>query len=253
MLVRIVLFVALLSFVTFDGAHAQGFFDRIKKAVGSKVNVEGGTDKIITTPAGLSEGEISAGLREALRVGTEQVVSQLGQNGGFSDDSNIRIPLPSSLAQVERVLGRFGMSYLTADLEARLNSAAEVATPKAKTLFVAAISEMSIEDAYRILRGPNDSATSYLRSKMGADLEKEMEPIVRRALSDAGAIKAYDAVIKDYDNLPYMPDVKADLRSYVVDKTMDGIFFYVAKEEAAIRENPAKRTTDILKKVFAAQ
>jgi hypothetical protein len=31
---------------------------------------------------------------------------------------------------------------------------------------------------------------------------------------------------------------------------MDGIFLYVGREEAAIRKNPAARTTDLLKRVF---
>jgi len=31
---------------------------------------------------------------------------------------------------------------------------------------------------------------------------------------------------------------------------MDGIFYYLAQEEAAIRQNPLKRTTDILRRVF---
>ncbi|MDH3393507.1 MAG: DUF4197 domain-containing protein [Desulfobulbaceae bacterium] len=34
---------------------------------------------------------------------------------------------------------------------------------------------------------------------------------------------------------------------------MDGIFYYVAKEEAAIRENPVRQTTDLLKRVFGAK
>ena len=34
---------------------------------------------------------------------------------------------------------------------------------------------------------------------------------------------------------------------------MDGVFYYLAKEEAAIRNNPAKRTTDLLAKVFSRQ
>jgi len=34
---------------------------------------------------------------------------------------------------------------------------------------------------------------------------------------------------------------------------MDGIFYYIAKEEAAIRQNPVKRTTELLKRVFGAQ
>ena len=35
-----------------------------------------------------------------------------------------------------------------------------------------------------------------------------------------------------------------------LDAALSGVFFYLAKEEAAIRENPAARSTDLLKKVF---
>jgi hypothetical protein len=51
--------------------------------------------------------------------------------------------------------------------------------------------------------------------------------------------------------LPFVPDVKADLTNHVLEKAIAGIFLYLGKEEAAIRENPAKRTTELLKKVFA--
>ena len=55
-----------------------------------------------------------------------------------------------------------------------------------------------------------------------------------------------------YDTIPFVPDVKADLTGYVVQKALEGIFFYIAKEEAAIRNDPAARTTELLKKVFGA-
>jgi hypothetical protein len=48
-----------------------------------------------------------------------------------------------------------------------------------------------------------------------------------------------------------VPDVKADLTNYVFEKEITGIFLYLGKEEAAIRETPAKRTTDLLNKIFA--
>jgi len=34
---------------------------------------------------------------------------------------------------------------------------------------------------------------------------------------------------------------------------MNGIFHYLAQEEAAIRQNPAKRTTELLKTVFGSK
>lgn len=59
--------------------------------------------------------------------------------------------------------------------------------------------------------------------------------------------------MKKYRSIPLMPEVKADLNGYVVEKGMDGIFHYMAKEEAAIRRDPAKRTTELLRKVFGGK
>jgi hypothetical protein len=115
---------------------------------------------------------------------------------------------------------------------------------------VDAIAAMTIQDAAKILNGPDDSATQYFRKSMGPGLAKEMEPIVDSTLAEAGAVQAYDSMMGQYKAIPFMPDAKADLTDYVVDKGLDGIFHYVAKEEAAIRNNPAARTTDLLKKVF---
>ena len=88
---------------------------------------------------------------------------------------------------------------------------------------------------------------------MSPALAENMRPVVEDSLSEVGAIQAYDNVMGAYSSLPFVPDVKADLTDYVIEKGMDGIFHYVAKEEAAIRRDPAKRTTDLLKRVFGAK
>jgi hypothetical protein len=202
--------------------------------------------------SGLTVEEIGAGLKDALRVGSETVVGQLGRVDGFNTDPKIHIPLPKQLDSVKSVLDKVGMSGLLKDLELKLNRAAEVATPKAKKLFSQAITEMSFDDIKKIYEGPKDAATQYFKSKMSPSLEKEMEPVINNSLSEVGAVHAYDNVVKEYRSVPFVPDVKADLTSYVIEKGMDGIFYYMAEEEAAIRENPAKRTTDLLKRVFGA-
>jgi len=205
-----------------------------------------------TGQTGISLEEIGAGLKDALRVGSENVVARLGRVDGFNTDSAVHIPLPKQLDTVKSVLDKVGMSSMLKDLELKLNRAAEVATPKAKKLFSQAITEMSFEDAKKIYEGPEDAATQYFRSKMSPGLAKEMEPVVNKSLSEVGAVQAYDNVMKEYQSVPFVPDVKADLTNHVVDKGMDGIFYYMAKEEAAIRTNPAARTTDLLKRVFGA-
>jgi hypothetical protein len=201
----------------------------------------------------LTTGEIGAGLKDALLVGSENVVSQLGSLDGFNLDPAIHIPLPEQFSTVKSVLGRVGMTSLLDDLELKLNRAAEVATPKAKALFGKAISEMTFEDVMNIYNGPEDAATRYFQDKMTPPLAKEMQPVVEQSLAEVGAVQAYDNVMGEYRSIPFVPDVKADMTTYVVEKGMDGIFYYMAKEEAAIRQNPAKRTTGLLQRVFGAK
>lgn len=200
----------------------------------------------------LTDQDVGSGLKEALRVGTDNVVSRLGKSGGFSDDPAIHIPLPDSLNTVKSTLSKVGMSSSLDDLELRLNRAAEVATPKAKALFLDAISAMTLQDVKGIFNGPDDAATRYFQEKMTPELTKEMRPIVEQSLAEAGAVESYDSVMAQYKDIPFVPDVKANLTDYVLEKGTGGIFHYLAVEEAQIRKNPAKRTTELLKRVFGS-
>ena len=233
----------LISFaVASTPAESGGLSDLFKSfGFGSSSNSDAST---------LTAAEISDGLRDALRVGSERVVETLGRTDGFYKAPDVHIPLPGSLKKVQKVLATVGRTKLADDLELRLNRAAEAAVPKARTLFVDAISQMTIEDAKNILTGPNDSATQYFRGKMSDRLATEMTPIVDTQLANVGAIASYDKMMARYKDIPFVPDIKADLTNYVVGKAIDGVFLYLAREEAAIRENPAKRTTELLKKVF---
>jgi hypothetical protein len=231
--------------------HAQ-FGDLLKKGQ----DLLGGSSGKSTTGSSvgdLTTNEIAQGLKEALRVGSGRVVSQVGRTDGYNADPAIHLPLPGSLKTVQSTLKAAGMSGMLDDLELRLNRAAEVAAPKAKKMFIDAISEMTLDDARRIYDGPKDSATRYFQGKMSKPLAREMTPVVSNSLSEVGAIKSYDSVMGQYKQIPFVPDAKADLTEYVVGKGMDGIFHYLAKEEAAIRENPVKRTTALLQKVFGAK
>lgn len=203
-----------------------------------------------TTASSLTTEQITAGLKEALNIGSGTVVSQLSKTGGFNLDPVIRIPLPPTLAKVDNALKTIGMAHLTEDLQNRMNGAAERATAEALPLFINAIKQMTIADARSILSGQQDAATQYLRKTMGAELSMKIQPIIQNALTQAGAVQAYDRAMGQYAQIPLMPDVKANLNAFVTQKAMDGIFYYVAREEAAIRENPAKRTTELLRTVF---
>ena len=200
--------------------------------------------------AGLSDGQISSGLKDALRVGTQKAVATVGHPGGFLNDKQVHIPLPGPLAQVKSGLAMVGASGMADDLEQRINKAAETAAPQAAGIFGDAVGRMSIEDARGILTGPQDSATQYFKRTTTPQLTQAMKPIVDQSLSGVGALQSYNALAEKAKTVPFASGVDLDLGSYVVGKTLDGIFFYLARQEADIRTNPAARTTDALRMVF---
>ena len=240
---------ALGMLLIFPQTSSAGWLDKVGEAVGQM----GATESRTSSTTALSNSDIIAGLKDALRIGSENVVSQLGRTDGFNADPKIHIPLPENLKRVKSALQAVGMGHMMDDLELRLNRAAEKATPKAKHIFGNAIRSLTVDDAQKILKGPDDAATQYFRGKMSGPLSDEMRPIVKKALAQAGAVQSYDAVMGEYQSLPFVPDVKANLTQHVLDLGLDGIFHYMAEEEAAIRRNPVKRTTAILQKVFAGQ
>ncbi len=204
-------------------------------------------------PAKLTEADIADGLREALRVGSERVVGTLGAKDGFNGRADVHIPLPKTLAKVQSTLIRFGVGRVADELELRLNRAAEAAVPRAKQLFWDAIRDMTLQDVRAILDGAEDSATRYFRGQMANPLTADMKPIVDQELTNVGAIRAYDDMMRQYRSFPFVPDAKSDLTGHVLERAVDGVFLYLAREEAAIRYDPVKQTTTLLKRVFAGR
>lgn len=203
------------------------------------------------TSSALGAGEIADGLREALTVGSQLVVDNLGAVDGFNTDPVAHIPLPENLQKAQDLLKRAGLGSLGDEVELKMNRAAESAMTESGEIVVNAIQAMTLDDARAILDGPNDAATQYLMKVSGDDIRAKIRPVVDQALSDVGAVAALDSMMSSYDKLPFVPDVKADLTEHATEKAFEGLFHYIAEEEAAIRANPAKRTTELLQKVFA--
>lgn len=227
-------------------AGAQGWKDKLQGVIGPLTGGGGGA----ATAGTLSTQDITAGLREALKIGSERVVGQIGAVDGFNADPAIHIPLPPTLQKVQSTLKRFGLSGMADEVELKLNRAAEAAAPKTKALIWKAVSEMTLDDARTILNGPDDAATQYFKKVASADLADAVRPVVDRSLTEVGAVAAYDDLMGQYKTLPFVPDVKADLTGHAVDLTLQGLFYYLAREEADIRKNPATRTTELLTRVF---
>lgn len=201
----------------------------------------------------LTAEDITNAIKEALRVGTGRVVERVGAPDGFNADPTIHVPLPENLKPVDQALSAIGMGALMDDLELRLNRAAEAAAPEAGELFAQAIADMTVDDINGVFRGPDDAATQYFRGAMSAPLRERMRPVVEQSLAQAGAVQAYEAAIGKYETIPLMAEVQADLTEHTLDYAMDGLFHYLAVEEAAIRNDAVNRTTELLQRAFAEQ
>jgi hypothetical protein len=208
----------------------------------------------------LSDAQIGEGLKEALSIGAERAVAILGQDGGFLEDPQVRIPLPGTLDSAAQALRAVGQGHYVDEFETAVNRAAEQAVPQTLAIVKQTVQDMTLQDVRGILSGGDDAATRFLRERAGDSLRTAVRPIVSTATDRAGATAAYkslkrqaDGLLGGFGSLGGLVDTGLlDLDDYVTDKTLDGLFLKLATEEKRIRDNPVARTTDILKTVFGS-
>ncbi len=200
----------------------------------------------------LTNSEVVDGLKEALSKGTESAIARLGKQDGFFANKKVKIPMPDSLQTVEDGLRKIGQDKYADEFVLTMNRAAEQAVPEAAEIFGSAIRRMSIEDAKGILNGPDDAATKYFRRTSGEKLVNRFLPIVEKSTEKVGVTSNYKQMVDKLGFMSKFIDTDSlDVDRYITNKAIDGLFLMVAKEEKLIRENPAARTTELLKKVFS--
>ncbi len=225
-------------------SSGSGIFGKILKAV---------TETAPTTSGGLTSTDIASGLKEALRIGVTNGSNQASKLDGYFKNPLLKIAFPPEAQNVATRLRQLGFNKQVDQFELSMNRAAEDAAKKAAPVFVKAITSMSIQDAVGILRGNDDAATQYLRRTSGQQLVTEFTPIVDSTLRKNNATKYYTDLANIYNKIPLVQKVNPNLTEYATNKAVDGLFILVAQEEKKIRENPAARVTDLLKKVFSKQ
>jgi hypothetical protein len=197
-----------------------------------------------------SEADAARALREALRLAATNATTRLGRANGFWSEGRVRIPLPGMLAQAQRGLRNVGMSRPLDDLQESLNHAAETTMPEAGRLFVNAVRSITITDAVDIVRGGDDSATRYLRGRTETRLTQLLKPPMTQALTSSGAFGLMRTALRQTGMSSMSGDVRTEIINFSTTKALDGCFLYIAEEERAIRRDPVRRTSDILRQVF---
>ena len=228
--------------------HADwgSFFDDLTAAGKDFLSGDSNTSSVLDLDTVIS------GLKQALDIGSRAAIDSVSKPDGYLANDLIHIPLPPELQQVGDLMRNFGLAEQADQFENSLNLAAEKAAPQATIIIVNAIKNMSIEDANTILQGEDDAATQYFKTNSSQALTDLFQPSIEDSLNQVGSTKYYNDLAKQVASLPLIgKDINLDLSSYVTEQALNGLFAMIALEEKKIRENPAARTTELLKKVFA--
>jgi hypothetical protein len=235
MFVRIV---TAMMIVLLTALPASAQLDQILKGLG------------LSQPRGLSDAKIGSGLKEALKIGTENAVTFTGKLDGYFMNQAIKILIPEKLQTMEKTLRAVGLGPQVDEFILSMNRAAERAAPEAKQIFWGAIGEMTFQDAKKILSGNETAATDYFKAKTTDKLTTAFRPIVDKATNEVGVTRQYKELVGRFQSIPFVKTETVDIDQYVTTKALDGLFYVVAQEEKKIRTDPAARVTDLLKEVF---
>ncbi|MBN2173781.1 MAG: DUF4197 domain-containing protein [Bacteroidales bacterium] len=220
--------------------------------------------KVLEENQPLTESEVVQGLKEALRVSTDTAVNIVSALNGYYGDQAIKILMPPEAGIIvdnmnNPMLRALGVNKLIDDVVIRMNRAAEDAAKTATPIFVNAIKNMTIQDAFQILNGPDTAATQYFRKKTYLQLKSGFKPKIKSSLNkplvgNISADKAWSSLTSAYNGVAkYVPEwkqVNTQLDEYVTNKALNGLFAKLGEQEKEIRTDPVARVTEILRKVF---
>lgn len=208
-----------------------------------------------TTKPSLTNDEVIGGLKEALQVGIKNSINQTSVLDGFLGNAEIRLPFPQDAIKVKEKAISLGMQNQVDKFETTLNRAAEEAVKEALPIFINAITNMSIQDGFSILKGGDGAATKFLRDNTNGQLRSAFLPKVKEATSKVKLTEYWNPIITKYNAVTALSGgekINPDLDAYVTDLAIAGLFKMVEKEENKIRKDPMARVTDLLSKVFGS-
>ena len=242
----------------------------------SAVNTSSTPSKSTTTTSSTSQSSASSGVKEALSLGAQQAVSLLGKDGGFLNNTAVKIPLPSSMKPVATAAEKLGGKSYVDDFVKTMNTAATKAVPKTASILSDTISAMSVEDANAIVKGSNTAATDYFKSKAGTKLLTAIMPIVKESINENKVMSSYQSlkgftgssssatsglsnnamvgqassIAKGFGMGDSVSNSDESIEDYVGRKTLDGLFYMIAEKEKALRSNPIASGSSIIQQVF---
>jgi hypothetical protein len=158
-----------------------------------------------------------------------------------------------------------GGAKLVEDVILSINRSAEDAAKEVAPIFVASIKQMTIKDAFSILKGAENEATRYLVRTTRTQLYNLYKPKIqvsteKELIAGISTKDSWETLTGKWNTLAnsvagrvagFQP-VNVDLDDYLTNRALDGVFLKVEIEEKKIRTDVSARITPLLKKVFGS-
>jgi len=214
----------------------------------------------------LTETDVINGLKEALVVGAKNSSGTLSATNGYYNDRAVKILLPDEAKVIVDNISKIpGGEKLVEDVIISINRAAEDAAKDAAPIFINSVRQMTITDAFNILKGTDNAATQYLKKttfnelytlykpKIEASTQKDIIGTVSTKESWEALTGKWNSFAKSFaGQLAGFKVVNTDLDDFLTKKALDGMFLKIEGEELKIRKNASARVSPILQKVFGS-
>ncbi len=206
-----------------------------------------------TTLSSMSQTELGKAVKELLTNSSDNALAKVGVANGFFKNSEIKIPFPQALSKVETTLKNVGFGSQVDQFTEKLNRSAEDASAGVKEIFIAAINQLTINDAVGIITGADDAATQYFKRTTTNLLKSKISPVVEKSNQKIKLASYWTPLATKYNTVMALTggnQVNTDLTAYVTEKAIEGIFNIMAKEEKTIRTKTSAQTSSLLQRVF---
>jgi len=214
----------------------------------------------------LTEADVIAGLKEALSTGARNSAQRLAAENGYYGDAAIKILLPPEARTIVDNISKLpGGEKLVEDVVLRINRAAEDAAKEAAPIFVNSITSMSIADAWGILKGSDNAATTYLRNTTFQELYNLYKPKIqtsteKKIIGNLSTKDSWNTLTTRWNTLANsiagkvanLKPVNTELDDYLTNMALTGMFSKVEAEELKIRKDVSARVTPLLQRVFGS-
>ena len=214
----------------------------------------------------LTEAEVINGLKEALNTGARNAAERLARENGYYGDDLIKILLPDEAKIIVDNISKIpGGEKLVEDVIIRINRAAEDAAKEVAPIFVNSITQLTIRDAFGILKGTDNAATNYLRSTTYDQLYTLYKPKIqasteKKIIGNISTKDSWNTLTSKWNalansiagKLANLKPVNTDLDDFLTTKALSGMFLKVEGEELKIRKEVSARVTPLLQRVFGS-